>query len=214
MIRGFCAVLGALAICWPQGLLAQTATSADEVKVGDRWVYESKDESTGYPKDTYTFIVTSVSNDQIVTSMTVKGKTGSPLITFGRDWSVVDNGLWTFKPNSGQGIPLPLAVGKEWHKQFEAKNNQSGAFMKGSIVAKVVAQESITTSAGTFDTFKVNIQEREFNTADPSKSFESEIVTWFAPQVNRWVRRTTLVKSDKRTRSSTSEELADFSRDF
>jgi hypothetical protein len=215
MMRGSLAFFAGLVIVWPQVLLAQTATPAvDGVKVGDRWVYETKDETTGFPKDTYTYIVTDASKNQIVTSVTFKGKTGSPLITFNSDWSVVDNGLWTFKPGSGQGFSLPLAVGKEWRRQFEAKNNQSGAFVKGSSVAKVVAQETITTSAGTFDTFKVDIQEKEFNTSDPSKSSETEIVTWFAPEVNRWVRQTTQVKSDKRVRVSTSEELADFSRNF
>jgi hypothetical protein len=107
-----------------------------------------------------------------------------------------------------------LTVGKEWRSEFEAKSLQNGTNLKGSSRSKVLAQEKIMTSAGTFDTFKIEWQAKEFNTADPSKNSELESVTWFAPQVNRWVRQTSVVRIDKRTRTSTSEELADFSRDF
>jgi hypothetical protein len=215
MMRPYLISLAGLAALWPLVLVAQSPDQAnDGVRVGDRWVYDTKDEITGFPKETYTQIVTEVSKDQIVTSLTFRGKPGSSLITFGSDWGVVDNALWKFKPNNGQGIPLPLAVGKEWRSQFEAKNTQNGTNLKGSTLSKVVAKETSTTSAGTFDTFKIGGQAREFNTADPSRISETEVETWFAPQINRWVRRTILIKIDKRVRTNTSEELADFSRNF
>jgi hypothetical protein len=215
MIR-FCVILlaGAAAL-WPQVLAAQSPDQAnDGVRVGDRWVYDTKDEVTGYPKDTYTQIVTEVSKDEIVVSLTVRGKNGAVLIVFNRGWGVLDNVVWKYKPDDGEGIPPGLAVGKEWHSQFEAKSTQSGTNIKGTALSKVVAQETITTSAGTFDTFKIERQTRELNTADPSKSFEGQYVTWFAPQINHWVRRTFLTKFEKRARTNTSEELTDFSRNF
>lgn len=210
--------IGLLAIVaaalWPCVLAAQSSQAPNEgVQVGDRWVYESKDEITGFPKDTYTYIVTEVSKDQVVSSLTFPGKTSS-IVVFNRDWSIIDNGLWKFRPHSGQDIQLPLAVGKQWRAEFEAKNAQNGANRKGSTLSKVVAQETITTPAGTFETFKIDWQEREFSTADPSKSSETEVVSWFAPQINRWVRRTSVTKIDKRVRTNTSEELTDFSRNF
>lgn len=203
-----------VAVFWANTLLAQSPDKPnDPVKVGDRWVYESKDEITGLPKDTFTHIVTEVSKDQIVTSVAFRGKNSS-IATFGRDWSVIDNGVWKFKPSNGGGVQLPLAVGKEWRAQFEAKNLQNGANRKGSTLSKVVAQETLTTAAGTFETFKIDWQEKEYSAADPSKSAEAESVIWYAPQINRWVRRTFVLKMDKRVRTSTSEELTDFSRDF
>jgi hypothetical protein len=208
-------LLAGLAALWPQFLAAQSPDQAnDGVRVGDRWVYDTKDEVTGYPKDTYTQIVTEVSKDEIVANLTVRGKSGSVLIVFNRDWGVLDNVVWKYKPDNGQGIPVGLAVGKEWRSQYEAKNTQAGTNMKGTTSSKVVAQETITTSAGTFDTFKIERQTRELNTADPSKSYEGQFVTWFAPQINHWVRRTFLTKYEKRTRTNTSEELTDFSRNF
>jgi hypothetical protein len=208
-------LLAGLAALWPQILAAQSPDQAnDAVRVGDRWVYDTKDEVTGFPKDTYTQIVTEVSKDEIVTNLTYRGKNGSTLIIFNRDWGLLDNTTWKYKPNNGQGLPSALAVGKEWRSQYEAKNTQNGMNFKGSTSSKVTAQEKITASAGSFDTFKIERQSSDLNTADPSKIFESQIVTWFAPQINHWVRRTFLVKFEKRIRSNTSEELADFSRNF
>ena len=98
--------------------------------------------------------------------------------------------------------------------EYEAKNLQNGTNVKGSTLSKVSAQEKISTAAGTFDTFKIDLQSEGVQRRRLSRSSEVEVVTWFAPQIYRWVRQTTVLKSDQRTRSSTSEELADFSRDF
>lgn len=45
------ALLIALAPAWPRHPVAQSAAAADgEVRVGDRWVYDTRDEMTGYPR--------------------------------------------------------------------------------------------------------------------------------------------------------------------
>jgi hypothetical protein len=204
-----------LAGTWPLALKAQSSEEADgAVRVGDRWVYDTKDEISGYPKDTYSEIVTEVSPKEIVTNWTYSGKPGSALVTYDHDWSRIDNLIWKYKPNDGQGVRLPLAVGKTWRVEFDARNTQTGVNMRASISSKVVAQETITTPAGTFDTFKIERNGREFKTTDPSKFNETQMVVWYAPKINHWVRRTFSVKYEKRTRSSTSEQLTDFSRNF
>jgi hypothetical protein len=86
--------------------------------------------------------------------------------------------------------------------------------VRSSISSKVVGKETITTSAGTFDTFKIERTGREFKTSDPSRIFESQMVVWYAPEINHWVRRTVTMKHQKHITSSTSEELSDFSRAF
>src|SRR5437762_3488918 len=204
-----------LAGTWPFALKSQPSEEADgPVRGGDRWVYDTKDEITGYPKDTYTEIVTEVSPKEIVTNWTFSGKPGSLMVVYDRDWNRIDNVTWKFKPNDAQGMRFPLAVGKTWRAEFDARNTQTGANMRSSISSKVVAQETITTSAGTFDTFKIERTGKEFGTADPSKFFESQMVIWYAPKINHWLRRIYTSKYEKRTRSSTSEELTDFSRKF
>jgi hypothetical protein len=70
----------------------------------------------------------------------------------------------------------------------------------------------VTTPAGTFETFKIERHVRQHNTVDETKGSETDVVTWYARRVNRWVRRTFVTRIEKRVRSSMSEEFADFSR--
>jgi hypothetical protein len=144
----------------------------------------------------------------------VRGKPGKALVIFDRDWDLVDNLAAKYKPNDGQGARLPLAVGKTWRSEFDQKINQSGASFHGSVFAKVTGQESRTTEAGTFDTFKIEFLIKQFQSSDPSKLWDIQTIKWYAPQVNHWVRETSVMNFDKRTRSSTSAELVDFSRKF
>ena len=84
--------------------------------------------------------------------------------------------------------------------------------LRSTSISKVVAQETVTTPAGTFETFKIERHVLQHNTVDPTKESETDVITWFAPSINRWVRRTFLTRFEKRVRSNTSEELVDFSR--
>lgn len=200
---------------WPVAAAGQSPDQAnDAVQVGDRWVYDTKDEITGFPKDTYSQVVTEVSPKEVVVSVTLRGKNGSSLVTFDQNWNRLDQLNVKFTPNDGQGIRSPLAVGKEWRAEFQARMTQTGAASKGSVISKVVAQETITTPAGTFDTFKIETRVQSVLTSDPSQASVFENVTWYAPQINHWVRRKFVSKFQNRTRSISSEELTDFSRKF
>jgi hypothetical protein len=206
-------LLIAFAVANSQNVLAQFSNDVDgAVRVGDRWVYETRDEMTGFPKETYTEIVTEVSPENAIVNLTFSGSDVSVFVTYDREWNCIDNLIWRYKPGNGQGMKLPLAVGKTWETSFEASNTQTGTNFKGSSSSTVVAQEKITTPAGTFDTFKIEQQVREIDAANPSKLTESQIAVWYAPQINHFVRRTILVKFAERTRGMWSEELAEFTR--
>jgi hypothetical protein len=210
-----CLALLATSGLWPHAVAAQSPDQAnDAVQVSDRWVYDTKDEITGFPKDTYSQVVTEVSPKEIVVSLTVRGKSGSTLLAYDHNWNRLEMPAVRFKPNDGQGIRPPLAVGKEWRAEYEARITQTGAATKGSVISKVVAQETMTTPAGTFDTFKIETRVQDVVASDPSQASQFENVIWWAPQINHWVRRKLVTKFQNRTRSSTSEELTDFSRKF
>ena len=213
-------LVGSLAV-WPHLLVAQSSPpdgTGGPAQVGDRWVYDTKNEVTGYPDESFTEMVTKVAPNEIIMNLTFREPVHrlprAVIVTYDHDWNGIDNLVWKFKPNNGLGIRLPLSAGKTWRAEFDAKNLDTGVNYRGTSLSKVVAQETITTSAGTFDTFKIEQQARYFRAADPAKMWESQVVGWFAPQINHWVRRTILTKFDKRTRSNTSEELADFSRNL
>jgi tetratricopeptide (TPR) repeat protein len=89
---------------------------------------------------------------------------------------------------------------------------QTGAASKGSVVSKVVGQETVTTPAGTFDTFKIETRVQNINASDPSQLSQYENITWFSPQVNHWVRRTLVTKIRNHTTENISEELTDYNQ--
>jgi hypothetical protein len=209
------ALLSALLALSPRMLSAQAPGPLDNpVRVGDLWVYNTKDEVTGFPKGTYTQVVTDVTPTEIHVSMTVRGQNGSALVIYDHDWNRIDSLLLKFRPNDGQGIRLPLTIGKEWRSEYEARNVNTGGASKGTVAAKVLGQEMVTTEAGTFGTFKVQTRVRDVDASDPSKIWEFENVLWYAPEASRWVRRTTVEKFQQRVRSNISEELSDYSRSF
>jgi len=202
------ALLVGVAVMWPPALSAQSPDAAiPEIRVGDGWVYDRKDDISGSPIGTFTSLVTEVSPQEIVTQVNYRGKNGHGLVVFDHDWNrTLDNNI-KYKPNDGHGVRMPLAVSKEWRLEYTFSNAKNGVNMKATSLSKVVAQESVTTPAGTFDTFKIDRQIKEFNVADPSRLVESQYLMWFAPQINHWVRRTFIAKAEKRVRSTTTDEL-------
>jgi hypothetical protein len=208
MIRSGVVLFMGLMVLWPCVLVAQPVERpSEEVQVGDAWVYDNKDGITGLPISTYTSLVAEVSPKEIVTNVIVKGNNNRAFVVFDRDWNRLVLNNQKFDPNDGTGVRWPLAVGKEWRSTYTTRNTQTGANTKSSSLAKVVAQETVTTPAGTFETFKIDRQVKEYNIADPSRYRDTQMLMWFSPQINHWVRRTFIVKQEKRTVSNTSDEL-------
>jgi hypothetical protein len=212
MVRQVALLIG-LAMIWPGVLAAQEPTNADQaVRVGDRWTFETKDEITGETKDTVTEVVTEVSDKEFVTRISARGKAGGRLVAYDHEWNRVDDSLWKYKPNDGRGVRLPITVGKEWRAENESNNMKTGTVVRTTTRTKVAGKETITTPAGTFDTFRIETQATTHMTEDPTKGSDSEVVAWYAPQINHWVKRTVVVRIEKRVRSNYSEELVDFGR--
>ncbi len=111
MIRLWTVVLLGTAVLWPPALLAQSPSeSGGSARVGDRFIYDTKDEVTGEPKGSYVAVVTEVSDKEIVNSISVPGKPGSRIVVYDRNLNRIDDSTWKFKPNDGQGVRLPLAA--------------------------------------------------------------------------------------------------------
>jgi hypothetical protein len=213
VIRFWLILVGVAAAISPQLLVAQPANQADDaVRVGDQWTYDRKNEITGTLQDTYTAVVAEISPQEIVTNVTVHGEKASSLVSFDHNWNRLANGPWRYRPNDAHGFRMPLAVGQEWRSEYDQINVQTNVKIKATSVSKVLAQEMVTTPAGTFDTFKIERQVREFNVADPSRLTETQFVLWYASEINHWARRTILTRIEKRLRSNMSEQLVEFSR--
>lgn len=189
---------------------AQVADIAG-VLPGDRWVYETTDEISGDLKLTTTVFVLDVSEQEINTRVSTRGL-GVRQIVFDRNWNRIDDSVWKYRPSDGAGIKKPLQVGKEWRFESKATHFQNGTALTITGESKVVGEEKVTTGAGTFDTFKIETRMRQVNSNDQTKASTINAVLWYAPSVNRWVRRTYKTQIEGRLRDSNTEELADYSR--
>lgn len=212
-------LIGSLA-AWPHLLVAQSPSSeatGGPAQVGDLWIYDTRNEVTGLPAEGYTEMVAKVSPKEILVNRTFREPVyrwpQNYLVSYSSDWDVIDKYDYKFKPSDGSGIRTPLSIGKAWQAEFDAQNlHTTRRTYRGTSSSKVVAQEMITTDAGTFDAFKVERQARWLDPLDPARMWEFEVVSWFAPQINHWVRRTSTLKFERQLREKTTEELTDFNR--
>jgi hypothetical protein len=195
---------------WTPPSAAQVA-EPEPVHVGDRWSYDVKDDLTGDLRHSVTVVVVEVGDKEITTRVTIRGKDRPQTMVFDRDWGRIDDGAWKLNP-AGIGIKKPLQVGKEWRSDANAMNLQSGVAFRASGVAKVTAEEKVTTPAGTFDAYRIDTTVRLVNTRDQTKSSTWTFVFWYAPAVNRWVKRKTESRYEGRLRDSYVEELTEYSR--
>jgi len=193
------------------GYCAAQTVDPGPLRVGDRWTYDIKDELTGDLRNAVTFVVAEITPKEITARVSVRGRDRPGTAVYNTDWGRIDDGAWKYQP-SEIGIRTPLQVGKEWRSESNVTNIQSGLALRSSGVAKVVGQEQVTTPAGTFDTFRIEMTVRQINTKDQTRSSTAIVVYWYAPAINRWVRKKTEVRAEGRLRDSFSEELTEYSR--
>jgi hypothetical protein len=197
--------------CIPVCVASAQVADIAGVLPGDRWVYEVTDEVSGELKLTTTVFVLDVSEQEINTRVSTRG-TGARQIVFDQSWNRIDDSVWKYRPSDGSGIKKPLQVGKAWRFESKATHFQNGTALTITGESKVVGEEKVTTGAGTFDTFKIETKMRQVNPNDQTKASTINAVLWYAPSVNRWVRRTYKLQAEGRLRSSNTEELTDYSR--
>jgi hypothetical protein len=209
MLPRLIAISLALLVLGSRHCVAQPADPG-AVRVGDRWEYDIRDDLTGDLRQAITVVVVEINDKEITTRVSSRGKDRRQTMVYDLDWGRIDDGAWTLRP-SGIGIKRPLQVGKEWRSDANAINSRSGVVMRATGAAKVVGQEPVTTPAGTFDTFRVDMTVRMINTRDQTRSETWTFVLWYAPAVNRWVKRKAEWRSEGRLRDSYSEELTEYS---
>jgi hypothetical protein len=191
---------------------AAQSANPGPIRVGDRWSYEVKDALTGDLRPAMTVVVGDVNDKEITTRVTMRGRERPQTVVFDPDWGRIDDGSWKLRP-PGIGIKKSLLqIGKEWRSDANGLHIQSGVTFRANGVAKVVGQEQVKTPAGTFDTFRVDMTVRMINNKDQTRSQTHTFVVWYAPAINRWVKRTTEWRYEGRVRDSSSEELTEYSR--
>jgi len=184
----------------------------EDPQTGDHWTYEVRDDITGDVKSTVTNTVTDVSGADVSIRVGVLGNPNSGYLTFDHSWNLTYNGIWRYSPNDGTGVRAPLAAGKTWPVKGTDTNTTAGVSWKRSGTAKVVAQESVTTRAGTFDTFKIETSLQIQNANDPTKKYQAVLQTWYAPVIDHWVKRTFVSRIEGHVRDKNTNELVEYGR--
>jgi len=199
----------------PSAIQAQTAQAVvamEEPSPGDHWTYEIRDEITGEVARTRENVITEVTPTEISVRFRIL-KTGNVgLSVYDHSWNIIREGSWRYSPNDGTGIQSPLEVGKTWPVKTNNINSANGSVWKRSGASKVVGQESITTKAGTFDTFKIETKFTGTNVNNPILKNEVTSVTWYAPAIDHWVRRTFISRANKRLNIDNVIELIEYGR--
>jgi hypothetical protein len=198
----------------PQNSLptAEASNSMDPPKVGDHWTYQLRDEITGTLKSTVVNVITEVSPDDIDIRTETLGTAGYGYLVYDHSWNVKDTSTWKYSPGDGTGVKTPLKVGSNWSFQSSDTYAARGISTKRTGTSKVVAQETVTTAAGTFDTFRIETTATVRSANDPTNQFGLIATTWYAPSVDHWVKRTSKVTVNNHLQQNTTLELVGYGR--
>ena len=191
---------------------AKAIIPMEQPQPGDRWTYEIRDEITGTVTSTREFAVTEVTPTNISVRYKNLANEKQGLIVYDRSWNAIEDRPWKYSPHNGTGIQSPLAVGKTWPVQTNNINSANGSVWKRSGNSKVLAEESITTKAGTFDTFKIETKFTGRNVNNPTFKNEVTSLTWYAPAIDHWVKRTFVSRADKHLQINNVIELVEYGR--
>jgi hypothetical protein len=185
----------------------------EEPQVGDHWAYEMRDEISGKVTGTRDNLVTEVAPETISVRFTIVGTTRGGFNLYDRSWNLKQSGPTSYSPNEGaSGVPANLSVGKTWTFESSQVNSSNGNSWKRSGSSKVIGQETFSTKAGTFDTFKIETSVSVRNANNPTGKEELTLLTWYAPAIDHWVKRTITAKVNGHLRDSSTLELVDYGR--
>lgn len=195
--RVLCALLLGVVSCVA---IAQEA-SAPVFKEGDYWKYTRQDLGNKREPFVFTNIVSKIESGQAV----VFGETGPP--TGSKFWWIYDfnsqnwvarhafddaapgkRGAMTYDGSRSEPqIKFPLTVGKKYEHTDVWRNSSNGDTGSSATTASVVALEKVSTAAGTFDAYKIEMDGRWRNDKWGSSGRVTRTI-WYAPAVKRQVK--------------------------
>lgn len=191
---------------------AKPIISMEEPLPGDFWIYEVRDEISGTVKAIRRNMVTEVTATEISVRFDVQDKPLDGFSVYDRSWNVKGAAPWKYQPHDGSGIQLPLKAGASWKFEGDDVNAGNGNIWKRSGRSTVVGQETITTKAGTFETFKIETVLSRRPTNDPTRKMEITQQTWYAPSIDHWVKRAVVARGNGNLIANNSMELVEYGR--
>jgi hypothetical protein len=194
------------------------AVAAIEVHKGDEWQYVARDAVTGNMTATTDIVVTAVDRNEIDVRVQTRDPRTFAESTFGsafdRRWRKrMDSGGTDFSGfQDSWGVPEKLEVGTSWEYHYEFR--PEGFPMTARIVGhgEVSGKELIVADNDvSYDCYRIEYNEASA-LALANGRFEVRVTVWFAPEVNRYVRRDVEVRQGSLLVQSTIETLSDYVR--
>jgi hypothetical protein len=185
-------------------------TDKPDVHVGDRWSWQHINGLANEKDFTQIESIVEVSDNEIRTQLRVKGKYGSGIATYTREWNPVDVISAQYSPYLKE-FAFPLAVGKKWDGSADKMLFSNGKHGKFFLKGEVIAFEKVTVPAGTFDAYKINVVLDASGTDEDVNIGHTIETYWYAPSVKRYVKYENTFERDKRVRSKDIHELLDYS---
>jgi hypothetical protein len=175
------AALGSLGVAGNSFAAQQPA-----IEIGDAWVYETTDRSTGEKRGKFRQVVTEVGDNIVI-------RIGKSELVYTREMNLIEvrsGGATTAKFDPYRlSYSFPLDTGKRYEKSFAGTSRSGARTTRYQSKAQVVGTESVTTAAGTFDAIKVVI-EGTFDADEGVRRWSGSRTEtlWYAPAVKRHVR--------------------------
>jgi hypothetical protein len=186
---------------------AVSQLSMEQPEVGDYWTIETHNGITGVLEDIHTVTVTAVTASEIGIRTETVGRSGFRSEIYDRDWNLKNGSGKEYPLGDGIGIKPPLKVGNTWN----IPATHSGPLtIAGS--AKVLAEETVTTRAGSFDAFKIETVIHMYIPNVTTQSGDVIFTSWYAPSIDHWVKRTAKVSHNGNVSEEKSAELVVYGR--
>ncbi len=192
-----------------EAVRADSPVGVPDVHIGDIWKYRSIDGYTDEIKLEFTHRIVKMNDKEIIIQIKNKNISAQKLQFLTREWNPVDIDGTKFEPFYPE-YKFPMSVGATWNQEFKSLDNHGSSY-SSFVKAKIVALEKVVVPAGTFEAYRIerDIEVRSGNAdADTTKA---HIITWYAPAVNKFVRRESLTFSNGRERSKEVCELLEYS---
>ena len=198
---------------------ATKVVTAIDIKPGDTWVYNTYNEITGELRWTATYIITEMKEKTVIvqySTVTPRGQhSGEELQIYDDNWNLVERTStikFDFPSASMGGLHFPLKVGTEWASKYRSINEKTAAIFSGTSLSKVVAREPVILRSGeSYDTYKIETIE-QYTSAANSKKSENKTTSWFAQDVNKYVKLIYERRVGGRLLSSDKHELVSYRR--
>ena len=181
-----------------------------DIRVGERWSWQHINGMANEKDFTIIEDVTEVTDSEIHTRIRTKGKSGSAISAYTKEWNPVDVVSARYDPNLKR-LAFPLQTGKTWDGTADKMLFSNGKHGKFLLKGKVGALEKITVPAGTFDAYRIELTLDASGTDEDANIGHTVETNWYAPSIKQYVKTENVFSRDGRVRSKDIFELLEYS---